>query len=65
MVHGEGRTFYFKRPIDEQSAEIEAENIGMEAVGLAVAEKDLALDVDADARSINPARLIEEEFLPE
>ncbi|HEV2074298.1 MAG TPA: hypothetical protein VGR29_11730 [Thermomicrobiales bacterium] len=65
VVHGEGRTFYFRRPIAEHTAEVEAQNIGMEAVSLAVAEEDLVLDADADARSINPARLIEEEFLPE
>lgn len=65
VAHGEGRTFYLKRPIDEHTAGIEAHKIGMESAGLAVAEQDLRLDVDADARAINPARLIEEEFLPE
>jgi len=61
---GEGRTFYFKRTIDESTAGLEAEHIGVAFAGVGLAEAG-SLPEEPDIPAINPVRLIEEEFLPD
>lgn len=65
VVQDEGRTYYFKRPITDRGADIEAERIGIAAVGATVAAGDPLPEDDPEAPAIDPVRLIEEEFLPE
>ncbi len=61
VTDGDGRTFYFKRPVDEQTAEVAAVSVGRTATGVSAAE----IADDPDGTTINPVRLIEEEFLPD
>ncbi len=65
VTDGDGRTFYFKRPVDEQTAEVAAARVGRAATGVSAAEMpDDPVD-DPDESTIDPVRLIEEEFLPD
>jgi hypothetical protein len=63
-VQGEGRTFYFKRPIREQTADVAAAASALEAAA-ATPLSDPHLEDPPALPVIDPARLIEEEFLPE
>jgi hypothetical protein len=65
VVPGEGPTFYFKRPIDEQVATLEIEQADAAIAGIAVSGVNDVPDDDTDRSQIDPVRLIEEEFLPE
>ena len=65
MVHAEGRAFYSKRPIGRLSVEVEGQDTSMETASLAAAEVEADRNANADARSMNPAWLYEEEFPPE
>lgn len=65
VVQGEERTFYFKRPIDERTAEVAEERLGTVIAGVSAAEVIDVLDEDFGERTIDPVRLVEEEFLPD
>lgn len=65
VVQGDGRTFYLKRAIDAHTADIEALRIGAAAAGLSLADVGMDDPDDQDIPSIDPARLIEQEFLPD
>ena len=65
VVQAEERTFYFKRPIDERTAEVAEERLGTVTAGASAAEVIDAIDEDPGKRAIDPVRLIEEEFLPD
>jgi hypothetical protein len=65
VVEGTDRTFYFKRPLQEQGAEILAEAIGLETATAAVIEPNPDATEERTEPVIDPARLIEEEFLPD
>ncbi|HVL25860.1 MAG TPA: hypothetical protein VM450_17345 [Thermomicrobiales bacterium] len=64
VVQGEGRTFYFKRPLDDEivGGEELLATAGIEQRGSDLEEGP---DEEAGVSVIDPARLIEEEFLPE
>jgi hypothetical protein len=64
VVQGEGPTFYFKRPLDDDTAVLEAERLADAAAG-PVGNAERGPADDAGAPDIDPVRLIEEEFLPE
>ena len=57
------RTFYFKRPIQQQAADVLAQTIDLEAATATIPER--SVDDSPEIPIVDPARLIEEEFLPE
>jgi len=65
VVQTDERTFYFKRPVDEQEAEVAAERLGTVTAGVSAAEVTEVLDDEPGERRIDPVRLVEEEFLPD
>ena len=65
VVHGEGRTFYFRRPIDARTETFEGEDVAAAGAGTTPPEVGVVAGEEPDAAGIDPVRLIEEEFLPE
>lgn len=65
VVHAEGRAFYSKRPIGRLNVEVEGQDTSMETTSLAATKVELDRNANADARSINPAGLYEQDFPPE
>jgi hypothetical protein len=61
----DGRTFYFKRPVQDQTADVDAEAISLEAATATDISLDRRMDDAPEVTRVDPARLIEEEFLPD
>jgi hypothetical protein len=57
------RTFYLKRPVRDQTADILAQPLARETA--TATAPDLPVNDTPEIPVLDPARLIEEEFLPE
>lgn len=63
VAEGAGSTFYLKCTIEERSATLEIQVSGMETTGVSVTNEKVLLEDTANTLTINPVRLINEEFL--
>ncbi len=62
---GTDRTFYFKRPIDTPTGELEALLVAMESTDAGPEDTAATPDDGSDLSLVDQVRLLEEEFLPD